>query len=194
MFPKIMDRRKFIESVCAAGAGIVIAGTLVDLSKVPKLVARTRRTAADVREIPINLIDVPELKPVGGAYHLEVEDTSQNILVVHVAQDKFVAVDIKCTHRGCDVNYDCDGKKFVCPCHGSEYDLYGRNTKGPAQKPLNYYHAELKGDEVNVTVYGPDDSIPANSIRPSMDTTKVDSLSKQNLGLDSTAVDSLKHR
>ena len=187
-----MDRRKFLESVCAAGTGIAIAGSLIDFSKVPKLVAHTRRTAPDVHEVPINLTDAPELKKVGGIYHLEVEDSAQDILVVHVAQDKFIAVDLKCKHRSCDVNYDGDDKKFVCPCHGSEYDLYGRNLKGPAQQPLNYYHAELKGDEVIVTVYGPGDPVPANSIRPALDSTLVP---KQNLGLDSTAVDSLiKHR
>jgi Rieske Fe-S protein len=191
-----MDRRKFLESVCAAGAGIAIAGNLIDITKVSKAIARSRKSAADVREIPINLIDVPELKPVGGTYHLEVEDTSQNILVVHASPDKFIAVDIKCTHRGCDINYDGDGKKFICPCHGSEYDLYGRNTKGPAQKPLNYYHAELKGDEVNVTVYGPNDPVPANSIRPAPDTTRIDSnfVRKPNAGLDSSAVDSIIHK
>jgi len=191
MFPNLMDRRKFLESVCAAGAGIAIAGTFIDLSKVPKAVAGSRRTSADVREIPINLTDTPELKPVGGTYHLEIEDTSQDILVVHTAPDNFIAVDLKCTHRGCDVNYDSDGKKFVCPCHGSEYDLYGRNTKGPAQKPLNYYHAELKGDEVNVTVYGPNDPVPANSVRPAIDTNAI---AKPNFGIDSSAVDSqIKH-
>jgi cytochrome b6-f complex iron-sulfur subunit len=189
MFLKPMDRRKFLETVYAAGAGIAIAGSIVDITKVPKLIARTRMTTKDVREVPINITDNPELQKVGGMYHLELEDSGQDILVVHVSKDKYAAVDLKCTHRGCDVNYDNDGKKLVCPCHGSEFDMYGRVTKGPAQKPLNYYHAELKGDEVMVTVYGSSDPIPANSVVPA-----VDSLTKQNSALDSTRVDSIiKH-
>jgi len=181
-----MDRRKFLETVCAAGAGIAIAGSIIDITKAPKLVARTRLSANDVRELPINITDNPELQKIGGMYHLEVEDSGQDILVVHVSKDKYVAVDLKCKHRSCDVNYDGDDKKFVCPCHGSEYDLYGRILKGPTQRPLNYYHAELKGDEVMVTVYGPNDPVPANSIVPAVDTSII-----QNSNLDSTAVDSM---
>jgi cytochrome b6-f complex iron-sulfur subunit len=42
-----------------------------------------------------------------------------------------------CTHLGCTVNAVETG--FKCPCHGSTYDLDGRNTGGPAPLPLNYY-------------------------------------------------------
>ncbi len=42
-----------------------------------------------------------------------------------------------CTHLGCTVNAVETG--FKCPCHGSTYDLDGRNTGGPAPLPLVYY-------------------------------------------------------
>lgn len=35
-----------------------------------------------------------------------------------------------CTHLGCTVNMVPTG--YACPCHGSTYDRYGRNTGGPA--------------------------------------------------------------
>jgi cytochrome b6-f complex iron-sulfur subunit len=171
-----MDRRKFIGSIFATVAGSAIVGAIGDITRAPLAKARSRMAsfgAKDVREVPINLTDVPDLAPVGGTYHLEYDDLQREILVVHVTAGQFVGVDIKCTHRACDVSYQADGKKFYCPCHGSEYDLYGRVTKGPAQKSLNYYHAEQKGDEVMVTVYGVDDPTPANSIPPPMDTTKI---------------------
>jgi cytochrome b6-f complex iron-sulfur subunit len=176
-----MDRRKFLESVCAAGASIAVASTFVDIP-IFSAAARSSRTSADVRELPINLTDAPELKPVGGTYHLEIEDTGQDILVVHAAKDKFIAVDLKCTHGRCDIDYESDSKKFVCPCHGAEFDLYGHVLKGPAQKPLNYYHAELRGDEVIVTVYGPGDPVPPNSIPPPLDSTL------RGMTVDSTSV------
>lgn len=43
-----------------------------------------------------------------------------------------------CTHLGCTVNAVETG--YACPCHGSTYDRYGRNTGGPAPRPLVYYH------------------------------------------------------
>ncbi|CCB87619.1 MULTISPECIES: ubiquinol-cytochrome c reductase iron-sulfur subunit [Parachlamydia] len=42
-----------------------------------------------------------------------------------------------CTHLGCTVNLVETG--YACPCHGSTYDQYGRNTGGPAPLPLVYF-------------------------------------------------------
>lgn len=42
-----------------------------------------------------------------------------------------------CTHLGCTVNAVETGYK--CPCHGSTYDIDGRNTGGPAPLPLVFY-------------------------------------------------------
>lgn len=42
-----------------------------------------------------------------------------------------------CTHLGCTVNMVDTG--YACPCHGSTYDRYGRNTGGPAPLPLVFF-------------------------------------------------------
>jgi Rieske Fe-S protein len=165
-----MNRRNFLQTL----TGVAIAGAAIDLSSVRSISAKSRVVAPDVREVPINLEDNPDLKPVGGTYHLTVDDMEREILVVHTKPNEYIAVDIKCKHRGCDINYEAADKKFVCPCHGSEYDLTGANLKGPAKEPLNYYHAELKGNEVIVTVYGANDPVPANSVRPKAAPVQID--------------------
>lgn len=164
-----MDRRKFLEGVCKTAAGMVVAGSVIDLLSVKTIKASTRATPnPEVREIPINLIDNPELAPVGGSYHLELEDLERDLIVIHPEKDKFVALDIKCTHRNCDLGYAQSEKLLICPCHGSKFDVSGAVMNGPATKPLNYYHAELRGDEVMVTVYTPDEPVPANCIAPKL--------------------------
>lgn len=40
-----------------------------------------------------------------------------------------------CPHAGCDVDYSPEGK-FVCPCHGSEFDISGKVIHGPATENL----------------------------------------------------------
>ena len=45
-----------------------------------------------------------------------------------------VLISLACTHQGCIVD-EKDGK-YVCPCHGAEFDLEGRVTKGPAKRDL----------------------------------------------------------
>lgn len=177
---RCMNRRKFIKVACSAGAGIVVASSVIDLASIETLRASSQKRRPgflppDVREIPINLDDTPELKPVGGTYHLTVEDLEREILVVHSKRNEYFGVDIKCKHKGCDINYEPTEKLFRCPCHGSEYDLAGANLKGPSVKPLNYYHAELKGNEVIVTVYGADDKPPENATPPKDTTKRVDS-------------------
>lgn len=54
-----------------------------------------------------------------------------------------------CTHLGCTINLVDTG--YSCPCHGSTYDQYGRNTGGPAPLPLVYYTA-FKGASGDIMV------------------------------------------
>lgn len=37
-----------------------------------------------------------------------------------------------CTHLGCVVPWNAAEKKFICPCHGSQYNNQGRVVRGPA--------------------------------------------------------------
>ena len=46
------------------------------------------------------------------------------------------ALNAECTHLGCVVPWDAMQGKFVCPCHGSQYDRTGAVLRGPAPGPL----------------------------------------------------------
>ncbi|PZO34560.1 MAG: (2Fe-2S)-binding protein [Leptolyngbya sp.] len=41
-----------------------------------------------------------------------------------------------CPHRGCTVEWQGDQNRFICPCHGSQFDPEGRVVEGPADRPL----------------------------------------------------------
>jgi isorenieratene synthase len=41
------------------------------------------------------------------------------------------AISLTCTHQGCTVQPQADGK-FLCPCHGALYDAEGRVVSGPS--------------------------------------------------------------
>lgn len=51
-----------------------------------------------------------------------------------------------CTHLGCEVNYHPERKEWLCPCHGSIYDVEGRPISGPAPKALVRVAVEIKPD------------------------------------------------
>jgi len=58
-------------------------------------------------------------------------------LFAEVARGRVRCMTAICTHLGCTVNAVETG--FKCPCHGSTYDIDGRNTGGPAPLPLIFY-------------------------------------------------------
>ena len=43
----------------------------------------------------------------------------------------------KCTlNASCGVKWNLRASKFICECHGCEYDLTGKVTKGPAVEDI----------------------------------------------------------
>lgn len=49
----------------------------------------------------------------------------------------FVIFSPICPHLGCRYAWSDELKKFACPCHGSQYTIYGEHTAGPAQRGLD---------------------------------------------------------
>jgi cytochrome b6-f complex iron-sulfur subunit len=51
-----------------------------------------------------------------------------------------------CTHLGCVVPWNASENKFICPCHGSQYDATGKVVRGPAPLSLALAHADVTED------------------------------------------------
>jgi cytochrome b6-f complex iron-sulfur subunit len=66
------------------------------------------------------------------------------------ASKKLLAVDPKCTHKGCNVKWIAAEKKYECPCHGADFAADGKVLKGPATQPLATYPAKIQGAQVVV--------------------------------------------
>lgn len=64
---------------------------------------------------------------------------------VFIAQSPTRAISLTCTHQGCTVQKQADGK-FLCPCHGALYDERGRVLRGPAQRDLPRYTITQRQD------------------------------------------------
>lgn len=92
-----------------------------------------------------NYISVPlSSLPYKGAYLIKDKQTGI------IKDDNGIKVfSISCTHLGCVLNVEND--KFICPCHGSIFDLSGNVLKGPALKPLK--QLEYKIEKENIIVY-----------------------------------------
>ncbi|XP_076899235.1 cytochrome b6-f complex iron-sulfur subunit, chloroplastic-like [Bidens hawaiensis] len=53
-----------------------------------------------------------------------------------------------CTHLGCIVPWNTVKKKFICPCHGSQYNNEGTVIKGPAHLPMELASVDIEDDKV----------------------------------------------
>lgn len=53
-----------------------------------------------------------------------------------------------CTHLGCVVPWNAAENKFICPCHGSQYNNQGRVVRGPAPLSLALAHADIDDGKV----------------------------------------------
>ncbi|GAB4818552.1 hypothetical protein N2152v2_005598 [Parachlorella kessleri] len=54
-----------------------------------------------------------------------------------------------CTHLGCVVPWNKAENKFMCPCHGSQYDARGKKVRGPAPLSLALAHVNIVDDIVS---------------------------------------------
>ena len=55
-----------------------------------------------------------------------------------------------CTHLGCGYRWDDTEKKFLCPCHGSSFDVNGRVLGGPAPRPLDELPTKIEAGRLLV--------------------------------------------
>lgn len=57
-----------------------------------------------------------------------------------------------CTHLGCVVPWNASENKFMCPCHGSQYNSQGKVVRGPAPLSLALAHANVtETDKIEFT-------------------------------------------
>ncbi len=60
------------------------------------------------------------------------------------------AINAVCTHLGCVVPWNRAALKYICPCHGSQYDATGKVVRGPAPLSLALAHASVEDDVVQL--------------------------------------------
>jgi thiosulfate dehydrogenase [quinone] large subunit len=75
--------------------------------------------------------------PVAGSAAFQDPATGDPAIVVQPKAGTFVGFDAVCPHAGCTVGYDERRVRFVCPCHGSEFNgTTGALEVGPATHGL----------------------------------------------------------
>jgi Rieske Fe-S protein len=55
-----------------------------------------------------------------------------------------------CPHAGCFIDYEEKERRFLCPCHGSTFNLDGQRIAGPAPRDMDTLATAVKAGKVLV--------------------------------------------
>lgn len=102
--------------------------------------------------LTLPLSDFPQLAMAGGSATGQPMGAMDPIVVVRVDATTVVALDARCTHRGCTVAWSPSRRDLECPCHGSAFATDGRVLTAPATSPLKSYGASISGNAIVVNV------------------------------------------
>jgi cytochrome b6-f complex iron-sulfur subunit len=160
-----MPRRQLLSYVTG---GTIAATTLAALYPVVRfLMAPTTEGAAagviskDKKGNPIlvdKLLAETQISTPVLSLGLEVNGGDPTYIIVDNQKEiAWYGVNAVCTHLGCVVPWDAGANKFICQCHGSQYDAQGGLVRGPAPLPLALVKAEVKNNQVLFSPWTEDD-------------------------------------
>jgi len=69
------------------------------------------------------------------------------LIVENDGEIRNYALNAVCTHLGCVVPWNRAANKFMCPCHGSQYDQTGKVVRGPAPLSLALAHLDINDSD-----------------------------------------------
>lgn len=114
-------------------------------SNVPSLPAVNGTSASGAITLAID--SSSPLAAVGSA--ALVQTSIGDFLVARTAQNSFVALGATCTHQACTIT-GFGSQTYVCPCHGSTFDINGRVLSGPAPAPLPQYPTQFSNGVLTI--------------------------------------------
>jgi menaquinol-cytochrome c reductase iron-sulfur subunit len=162
--PKDMGRRSFFAGLLGigtAGVGLLLSIPVLRYVLFP-LTTKTRQRSWSALG-PLSQYKSLATAPVRKTVTFSQQDgwrqlvSAQSVYVTHSAGGKVEVLSAICPHLGCTVSWQAGQDRFVCPCHGSEFDADGKHIAGPS--PRNMDRLPLRVDngqlEVEFQYYRP---------------------------------------
>lgn len=146
-------RRKFCSqatlAICGGALGLMLEGCGGGPTSPSNVAALPTVTGTRVSGgVTLTIGSSSPLSAVGSA--ALVQTSSGNFLVGHTAPTTFVALSAICTHQTCTIA-GFSNQTYVCPCHGSTFDINGRVLGGPAPTSLHQYPTQFTDGVLTIT-------------------------------------------
>ncbi len=139
--PKKINRREFLNLAWLASLGFLT----INMAGITYLFSMPRFkegefggifTAGRVSELPAAgsaPVNFPKVK-------LWLSNTQNGVMAIYKV----------CTHLGCLYNWNDQEGKFICPCHGSQFQSDGTYIRGPAPRSLDRFILQIVAEDGNV--------------------------------------------
>jgi Rieske Fe-S protein len=80
-----------------------------------------------------------------------VQSSRGAFLVSRTTADGYTALTATCTHQACTIT-GFTGGRYVCPCHGSNFDTSGHVLQGPAPSNLRTFPAAFANGTLTIAL------------------------------------------
>ncbi len=146
------SRRRFLEkatlllsSLLTLGMAIPLLGSILSPALRRKPPSEWR-AIGEIEQFPEGEITSAELQ--SSRKDGWMESAHKEALWVKRLGQQVIVFSSTCTHAGCRVAWDRQKQRFLCPCHGGQYDSEGRVVAGPPPQPLRRYLVKLEEGQV----------------------------------------------
>lgn len=113
-------------------------------------------TVVDLTEMQPNQLAVEKWRGKPIFILKKTKDMKPNERDVVVGEDRYHVSIGLCTHLGCIPAYYPDQHKFICACHGGQFDASGEVLKAPPPSPLVIPPFKLEGTKLVLGEEGPE--------------------------------------
>lgn len=145
-------RRRFLGRLSLLLGG-AISATLAGVGLTTFLSpAFDRRAAGWIRVGPVNPARLRRPRAVVLSFRRKdgwrAENAQAVVFLTQDASGELLVLSAGCTHLGCGVRWDGEVERFLCPCHGGQFDAMGEVVAGPPPRPMT--RLETQFDEEGI--------------------------------------------
>jgi ubiquinol-cytochrome c reductase iron-sulfur subunit len=105
-------------------------------------------TEVDVSKVPENELVTEKWRGKPIFVLKKTKDMPKDDRDIVVGNDRFFIAIGLCTHLGCIPSYFPDQSKFICACHGGQFDASGKVLKAPPPSPLVIPPFKINGTKI----------------------------------------------
>ena len=138
-----MNRRNFIHQSCiacmAVGAGVSLLSSCI-----------TTKVATGSSEKGLLRIDAAQFTADTKSLLVRDKQLEFDILLVKINETTYRALYMQCTHENNPLTYNSKG--IYCLSHGSEFDMEGTVTLGPAARNLKQFPTQIENNFITIKI------------------------------------------